>query len=69
MQKLKIGFISESFKNKKQLKSNQTTKDRSRENLLQKVKAVKELFRSSLAAIDDEYLIMLHIVGNVYRKF
>ena len=38
---------------------------RSRENLLQRVKATKKLFKSSPAAIDALYLIMLHINGNI----
>ena len=36
---------------------------------MQNVKAAKKLFKSSPAAIDDEYLIMLHIYRNVDKKF
>ena len=41
----------------------------SRENLLLKVKAAKKLLKSSPTAIDVLFLIMLHIDGNVDKKF
>ena len=37
--------------------------------MLQRVKATKKLFKSSPAAIDASYLIMLHIDGNIVKKF